>query len=174
VLELKLIWSEKYELWMCHLLSVLNEDTWNSCKVWWSYMNRVGDLISQEAGWVMLLHYFGYVVLTSLLFKDVISSTVLWHLRFANSLSEHNPVSAIWFILGLISNGTILPFDDFCYSSPDTWVHKCTTCIGNAVLLFPFQANPWRMWEVEYICSIGQLPAFTALHKYSHYITGYV
>jgi hypothetical protein len=134
----------------------------------------VCDLTYHEEGWVMLLQYFGYVVLTSLLFKDVILSTVMWLLHFANSLPEHNPVSATWCILSFISNGTILSFDDLCYSSPGIWVQKCTMCIENAVLLFPFQVNPWRMWEVKYICYIGQLRTFTALHKYSHYSTGYV
>jgi hypothetical protein len=174
VLELKLIWSEKYELWMCHLLCVLNEDKWSLCKFWWSTVIRLCDLTFHEEGWVMHLQYFGYVVLISLLFEDVISSTVMRHLRFANSLSEHNPISAIWCISSFILNGTILSFDDLCYSSPGMWVHKCTTCIENAVLLFPFQVNPWRMRGVEYICYIGQFREFTALHKYSHCSTGYV
>jgi hypothetical protein len=159
---------------MCHLLCMLNEDKWNSCKFWWSIMTRVCDLLYHEEGWVMPLQYLGYVALTSLLFKDVISSTVMWHLRFANSLSQHNPVSAIWCFFSFISNGAILSFDDLCYSSPGMWVHICTPCRETAVLLFPFQMNLWRMWEVEYICYVGRLPAFPALHKYSNYINGFV
>jgi hypothetical protein len=79
-----------------------------------------------------------------------------------------------WFILSFISNFTILSFEDLCYSSPGMWVHRCTTCREDALLFFPFKANPWRMCEVEYICYIWRLPVFTALHKYSHYNTGYV
>jgi hypothetical protein len=53
-------------LWMCHVSYVLNEDTWIAYKFWWSSMIRVSDLIYHEEGWVMLLQYFGCVVLTSL------------------------------------------------------------------------------------------------------------
>jgi hypothetical protein len=134
---------------MCHLLCVLNEDKWNSCKFWWSSMIRVCDLTYREEGWAMLLQYFGYVVETSLSFKDVILSTVMWHLRFANRFSQHNTISAIWRILGFYFEWQDFMFDDLCYSSPGMWVNKCTTCRESAVLLFPFQVNPWRMWELS-------------------------
>jgi hypothetical protein len=157
-------------VWMCHLSCVLNEDTWIPFKFWWSSLIGVGDLTYHEEGWVMLLHYFVYVVLTSLLFNDAISLTVMWHLRFANCLFQYNPMSVISCTLSFISNVTILSFDDLCYSSPGMWVQKCITCSENAVLFFPFQVRPWRMWEVEYICYILRLPAFMAMRKYGQYI----
>jgi hypothetical protein len=40
-------------------------------------MIRVDDLTYHEEGWVMLLQYFGYVALTSLLFNDAISLMVM-------------------------------------------------------------------------------------------------
>jgi hypothetical protein len=157
-----------------------------TCCVYWMKINEIhvsfGEVLWWEfltwrimrRGLVMLLQYFGYAVLTSLIFKDVISSTVMWHLRFANSLSQHNWTSAIWYILCFIWNGTFLLFYDLCNSSPGMWVHKCTTCRETAVLLFPFQVNPWIIWEVQYICSIGRLPAFMGLHIYGQHIPGYV
>jgi hypothetical protein len=97
-------------LWMCHLSYVLNEDTWIAYKFWWSSMIRVGDLIYHEEGWVMLLQYFGYVIVNSLLFKGAISSTMMWYLRFANSLSQHN-----WVFCDMMPLDFYLEWHDFIF-----------------------------------------------------------